>query len=140
MNQYSGLQYNGQGDVTDDGTYSYTSDAKDRLIAVEPDSPDVESQKDVFTYDPESRRTQEDIYIWDAGNQDWVASSTLKFVYNGSQMVAELNGQNQLLQSYAWGPDGRLMSITDYSGGTPTNYQVITDGSGSMMERRRDGH
>ncbi len=49
-------------------------------------------------------------------------------------MGAELNGQNQLLQSYAWGPDGRLLSITDYTGGAPTNYQVVTDGSGSVEE------
>ena len=134
MNQYASFHYNGRGDVTDDGTYSYTWDAKDRLIAVEPDSPNAQSQKDVFTYDPENRRTQEDIFTWDAANQDWVASSTLKFVYNGSQMVAELNGQNQLLQSYAWGPDGRLLSITDYTFGPPTNYQVVTDGSGSVVE------
>ena len=108
-------------------------------MSVESDYPDEQSQEEVFTYDPENRRTQEDIFTWDAANQDWVASSTLKFVYNGSQMVAELNGQNQLLQSYAWGPDGRLLSITDYSGGTPTNYQIVTDGSSSMMERRKDG-
>lgn len=134
MNQYANFHYNGRGDVTDDGHFSYTWDAKDRLVAVEPDSLNAQSQKDIFTYDPENRRTQEDIFTWDVGNQDWVASSTLKFVYDGSQMVAELDGQNQLLQSYAWGPDGRLLSITDNTFGPPTNYQVVTDGSGSVVE------
>ena len=134
MNQSSNFQYNGHGDITDDGQFTYTWDTKARLTSVQPDSPDDQSQKDVFTYDPENRRTQEDIYTWDAGNQDWVAASTLKFVYDGSQMVAELDGQNQLLQSYAWGPSGTLLSITDYSGPTPKNYQVVTDGSGNVVE------
>jgi len=134
MNQSPDFQYDVHGNITDDGQFTYTWDNKGRLTSAEPDYPDSQSQKEVFTYDPQNRRTQEDILTWDSDNQDWIASSTLKFVYNGSQMVAELNGQNQLLQSYAWGPDGRLLSITDYTGGTPTNYQVVTDGSGSVVE------
>lgn len=74
------------------------------------------------------------MFTYDSDNQDWVASSTFKFVYNGSQVAAELDGQNHLLQAYAWGPTGTLLSITDYTGGTPTNYQVVSDGSGSVIE------
>src|SRR6266511_3188392 len=65
--------------------------------------PSGEKKKLDFTYDYQGRRIQKIVSTWN-GNA-YVAASTNKFVYDGWNLSAELNGTNGILRTYTWGLD-----------------------------------
>jgi RHS repeat-associated protein len=108
-------------------------DVKNRLTSVAPITPTAGAEKDIFTYDGQDRRIGKDVYTWDAGSNAWAYSTTFRYVYDGCQIVAMLDGNDNILQAYAWGQNGTLLSITDFTGGTPQVYAVVTDAEGSVV-------
>ncbi len=78
---------------------------------------------------------------------NWVLESTFKYVWDGWNLVAELDGVDAVLRTYAWGLDlsgseqgaggiGGLLFQTDNSlGGTPTRHALF-DGNGNLMSMR----
>ncbi len=128
LNQYSTFTYNSRGDLTDDGTFTYTWNAKDRLTAV---TAKDNSVKVAFQYDGQGRRIRKDVYSWDNGSSTWTLYSTRKFVYDGRGLVAETDGANTLLIGYTWGPKG-LLSVTDNRGSAPKVYMAVLDGAGNV--------
>ncbi len=135
MNQYSGLTYNSRGDLIDNGAYHFTWNAKDELIAETPNNPTAGSQKLEFQYDAQMRRTQEEVYNWNATLGEWDAEPTkvIKFVYQGGQLAAELDGDNHLLVTLTRDLGGKLIAVTDYTGATPKTYAVVQDGTSSTV-------
>src|SRR5690349_7107027 len=72
----------------------------------------------------------------ETSNSVWSVTFSNKFLYDGWNLLAELNGTNgNLISSYTWGPDmsggvGRLVSIRP--SGAPANF-VAYDGSGNVV-------
>lgn len=131
LNQYSSLTYNTRGDLTNDGTNAYGYDPEDRLNSVTPDNPTAASQKLIFEYDAEGRRTEKDVYAY-SGNA-WVFSYARRWAYSGPNAVAEFDGNNTLLKTFTWGQNNQLLAITDYTGSTPKVYNTILDAQGNVV-------
>ena len=122
------MTYNARGDVTDDGTYAYSYDANDRLIVVTPhDTAQLELK---YGYDSQGRRLWKTAYTYTGGV--WSPSYSRHYLWDGSNLVAELDGSNAMLTGYTWGPMG-LLAVTDYTAtGGPKTYVVAQDLSGNV--------
>jgi RHS repeat-associated protein len=94
-----------------------------------------------FTYDYMGRRIQKIVYT-NSGSA-WIASYTNKFIYEGRNLVAILDGGNNLLSSFLWGSDlsgsmqgaggvGGLVSMTVYDGANAGTYFYCYDGNGNV--------
>jgi YD repeat-containing protein len=133
VNEYSNLTYNQRGDLTNDGTYTYGYDALDRLISVTPDSPSSGSTMERYGFDSEGRRLWENVYTWSGS---WALSTTYHFVWSGDELVEELDGNNNVLQQYTWGPGAngseQVIALTDFTGGSPHTDVLVYDASGNV--------
>src|SRR5690606_37260139 len=69
---------------------------------------------------------------------------TIKFVWDGWLLVAELDGSDDLVRSYIWGLDmsgtgqgaggiGGLLAVVDHTGMAPVTYWVACDHNGNVM-------
>ena len=56
-----------------------------------------------FAYDNRGRRVRKTVSDWDGTN--WVQSYERTFVYDGWNLIAELDGNGEVIQTYMWGPD-----------------------------------
>jgi len=55
------------------------------------------------------------------------------FVYDGAQVVADLDGEGNLLRTYTWAPGiDRLLAMTVHTGATAVTYYALTDHLGSV--------
>jgi hypothetical protein len=135
------FSYDTDGNLTNDARFHYTWDGENRLIAIETQTgtvtpsgplPVSERKRLEFSYDGQSRRTTKKVYHWDTSSSAWVLDSSLLFVYDAWNMIAELDAlnSNAVARTYVWGSDlsgsmqgaggvGGLLSFTDaVSGGT----------------------
>jgi RHS repeat-associated protein len=132
------------GNLTGDGRFSYTWDGENRLIAVEAHAttPATAKVKVRMLYDAHSRRVQKQVYTWNAGTSTYQLSTTLRFLYDGWNLITELTASNQVVRSYAWGLDlsgtlqgaggvGGLLVITDAA--TGNSYLPAYDGNGNIL-------
>ena len=130
VNEYSNLTYNLRHDLTNDGNYTYGYDAMDRLISVTPNYPSTGSSEAEYGYDGQGRMAWENVY-------NWAGSTTYHFVWSGSELVAKLDANNNLLQQYTWGPGqngiDQVLLLTNYSGSTGTSYTLTYDASGNVI-------
>src|SRR6266516_4178341 len=91
-----------------------------------------------FTYDYGGRRTQKILSTWNGSA--YVPASTNKFLYDGWNLIAELNGTNGVIRAYLWGSDlsGGIMGAGGVGGlltikPTWTNALFAAyDGSGNL--------
>ena len=131
LNQYSSNTYNSRGDVTDNGTYTFAWDASDRPISVTPKSVAVGSLQVKLGYDSSDRWLWKDVYQWNGSA--WVYDYSRHAVWDGSNLVAELDQNNTLVKGYTWGPTG-LLAVTDYTNpAQPKTYMTIADASGNIV-------
>ena len=118
--------YDYDGNLTSDGRWNYTWDAENRLLSMEAIAsvPPEAKQRLEFSYDHVGRRLQKKVYAWSVPTSSYQLQSLSKFVYDGWNLMAELEGTNQLVRSYVWGTDlsstlhgaggiGGLLSITE---------------------------
>ncbi len=139
--------YDADGNLTLDGHYAYTWDAENRLVTVT----DMVGIPCNVQYPAEFHIP----IIWAGGIQkivstnngmgSWVAVYTNKFIYDGWNPIAVLDGENNLLQSFTWGADlsgtvqnaggvGGLTSMTIPSGlPNAGTYFPAYDGNGNVM-------
>ncbi len=105
--------YDADGNLTDDGLWTYTWDAENRLIGMTGSAgvPPALRRKLTFAYDYQSRRVAKTVYAWDAaangGAGDWstTPSTELRFVYDGWLLLAETTPAGALVRAYTWGLD-----------------------------------
>jgi RHS repeat-associated protein len=91
-----------------------------------------------FAYDYQGRRIQKIVSTWNGSA--YVAASTNKFLYDGWNLIAELNSTNGIVRSYIWGLD--LSGTIQGAGGVggllaikPTSSNpifVAYDGNGNV--------
>jgi hypothetical protein len=84
-----------------------------------------------YGYDSLGRRLWKTVYsnLWGA----WVFAYTRRYLWDGGNLVAELDGNNAMVTGYTWGPTG-LLAVTDYAAsGGPKTYVVAEDLSGNVQ-------
>lgn len=134
------LGYDADGNLTSDGMWNYAYDGENRLrqmtSALPPGQGHVRRQLE-FKYDYLGRRVEKTVL-----NLDTSVSATQRFLYDGWNLVAELNGTGTTLErSYTWGLDvtgslgasagvGALVQLTDHNSGK--SYLPGYDGNGNV--------
>jgi RHS repeat-associated protein len=138
VNEYSNITYNQRGDETDDGSEHFAWDAEDRLIGEAPDHPGDGSTEEQMGYDTQGRMLWQTVDTYDATTSAYDLTYTHKFVWNGQDLVAELDANNTLIENFTWGPGAAgsdtLLAITDDTLSTPKTEMAIEDASGSVEE------
>lgn len=133
--------YDADGNLTQDGRWSYSWDGENRLVSMEalPAVPVEAKQRLEFAYDSTGRRIQKKVYNWDAAANAFQLASVTKFVYYEWSLLAELDGGGALVRSYVWGQDlsgsqgraggvGGLLFVNEGA----ESYFVAPDGSGNV--------
>lgn len=97
--------HDADGNLTRDGRWSYTWDGENRLVAMESlaVAPAEAKKRLEFEYDAQGRRIRKRTYQWNG--TDYVPQTERRFLYDGWNMVAELDGLNILLRTCVWGVD-----------------------------------
>jgi RHS repeat-associated protein len=132
------FQYDADGNLTNDGRWAYTWDGENRLISMTNNTGVGPNYKLTFAYDAKGRRIQKIVAT------NGVAVSTNKFLYDGWNLVAEVNPNNTPVRTYLWGNDlsgsqqgaggvGGLLEVSYYSGSSTTNCFPAFDGNGNVM-------
>jgi len=125
------------GNLLSDCLWNYTWDAENRLISMDCLVSGPTNQHLAFEYDWRGRRIRKTVK-----KSDYSIITDTKYLYDGWNLVAELNSANQLVRSYLWGPDlsgtaqgaggvGGLLAVT-YYGTATTNCFAAYDGNGNL--------
>jgi RHS repeat-associated protein len=132
------------GNLLSDGRWQYTWDAENRLVAMETRTnlpASIPRLRLELAYDSQSRRVRKKVYSWTGAA--WSTSSDTRFVYDGWNLLAEIDSTGAPLRSYVWGLDlsgslqgaggiGGLLCITQHS--TPaTRHLPSYDGNGNLV-------
>jgi RHS repeat-associated protein len=135
------FQYDLDGNLTNDGRWTYVWDAENRLLNMTANSsiPSAARLKLDFAYDCRGRRNSKLVSDWTGSN--YVARSTNKFVYDGWNLIAEMDPANTAIRSYSWGSDlsGTMQNAGGVGGllalNTGSNtYFGSFDGNGNLTE------
>jgi RHS repeat-associated protein len=96
--------YDADGNLTNDGRWSYYWDGENRLVAMTNNASIPASGEFAlaFSYDYQGRRIQK---LVSTNNGSWVPSYTDRFLYDGWNPVAILNPAGSLIASMMWGTD-----------------------------------
>ena len=118
LNQYTSagpasFSYDANGNLTGDGTNSYTYDVENRLIS--------RNSGLSLSYDPNGR-------LWQTSGG---ASGTTRFLYDGDDLVAEYDGSGSMLRRYVHGPadDDPVLWYEGASVGDRRSLQIDQQGS-----------
>jgi RHS repeat-associated protein len=140
--------YDADGNMTNDGRFTCAWDAENRLINLTSlaGAPTGSKVKLDFAYDYQGRRIQKTVSFWNAATLNYQPSTTNRFVYDGWNLIAILNPQSSILQSFVWGTDlsgspqgaggvGGLLWVNDSA---TINNQLSThfyayDGNGNIV-------
>ena len=143
--------YDDDGNLLTDGRWTYTWDGENQLVSMvaNADVPVAAKQKVDFEYDFVGRRIKKQFYTWNGG---WQLSTERRFVYDGWNMVLELNADQSIRFYNMWGLDvsgslhgaggvGGLLvsSVVDNYTQQPLKYSfAATDGNGNIAAFVRD--
>ena len=129
-----------EGNLSADGRWNYTWDGENRLIRMETLAavPAAAKRKLDFAYDAHSRRIRKQVSSWNGSA--WVLQSDRRYLYDGWNLVAELDAANAMLRNYTWGLDlsrspqgaggvGGLLAIHEAG----ESYLPAYDGNGNVM-------
>jgi RHS repeat-associated protein len=135
--------YDADGNLVSDGRWTNFWNCENQLVAMEslPAVPDTAKKRLEFKYDYQGRRVEKTVYAW-TGSQ-YTAQSTNRFVYDGWNLLAVLDGQASVVQSFRWGLDlsgtmqgaggvGGLLSMTSTNGAQAGSYFYGYDGRGNV--------
>ena len=112
--------YDDDGNMTSDGTWTYTWNGENRMIVAEKSDMKLE-----YMYDYMGRRVSKKVYTGSTGN--WTLSTHQKFVYNGYKQIAEYNASDVLQKTYTWQPVELDVPLWVKDGST--YYYYIVDGN-----------
>jgi RHS repeat-associated protein len=130
------------GNLTDDGVWTYTWDAENRLAGMQHKATLADTaarRKLAFEYDARGRRIRRQVFPWGSTDYGATATSDQRFVYDGWNLLAIFDPQFSILQSFVWGLDlsgtaqgaggvgGLLAAIT----GTTAQFAAF-DGNGNV--------
>lgn len=122
--------YDADGNLTNDYTWSYIYNGENQLAEIRPltNSPAASKKWLTFKYDYAGRRIGKTVAVWT--NSAWNTTVNNRFLYDGWNLIAELNAtNNNLIRGYIWGQDlsgtihgaggvGGLLAINDPANGS----------------------
>jgi RHS repeat-associated protein len=135
------FSYDLDGNLTNDGHWAYTWDAENRLVKLAPNTSIGPRNSLQFEYDWQGRRIHKQ--VWSNTGCNGTPTNDMKFVYDGWNLLAELNATNSaVIRSFLWGLDlsgslqgaggiGGLLEVTCKAAQT-TNCFVAFDGNGNV--------
>lgn len=99
------------GNLTSDGRWNYVWDAENRLVSMTAitAAPAAAKARLEFAHDYLGRRILKKAYAWNAGTSTYQLLAATRYIYDGWNLLAELDANNALIRSYAWGRDGLLL-------------------------------
>jgi RHS repeat-associated protein len=132
--------YDLDGNLLSDAVWTNTWDAENRLLSMvsRSDTPSTSWKSLTFGYDPQGRRISKVVSNWTGSA--WSKVTDQRFVYDGWNLIAILDPQSTILQSFLWGLDlsgsmqgaggvgGLLAVITS----TNSNHFCAFDGNGNV--------
>jgi RHS repeat-associated protein len=144
------FQYDTDGNLTDDGVWTYIYDAENRLVQMNATPAAVAggfpNRQLEFRYDFLGRRVVKRTLLWNATSAAWDLTAERRFLYDGWSLVAEFSvspGSSTLTlsRSYTWGLDvagslgatggvGALLQMCDHTIGR--RYTYTYDGNGNV--------
>ena len=138
------LTYDADGNLSSDSIWTYQWDAENRLISMTMTNnvawiANSNRLKLDFAYDYMGRRVQKIVSVWNASTNNYLPSTTSRFVYDGWNLLAIINPQSSILQSFMWGKD--LSGTLTKAGGvggllmasiSGTNCFAAYDGNGNI--------
>ena len=139
------FSYDADGNLTNDGRWTYIWDAENRLVRMNNNSnvPDGAKMTLNFAYDSKGRRISKTVSNWVSGA--WALASDTRFAYDGWNLIATLNSQLSTINSFLWGLDlsgsrqgaggvGGLLAITDQStiNNQPSTHFAAFDANGNV--------
>ena len=105
LNQYDTVGgtihgYDANGNLTDDGVFTYGYDAENRLVSATQPAPGISA---TYVFDPLGRRTAKTVNIL-----------TTSYLYDGARVIADYDGAGALIQRYVYGPgiDEPIAAVT----------------------------
>jgi len=130
------FSYDPDGNLLSDGRWNYTWDAENRLTAMTNSTSVGPQYQMTFAYDAKGRRMQKTVV------SNGVPVSTIKYLYDGWNLVVATNSQASVLESFMWGGDlsgsmqgaggvGGLLEVS-YVGSSTTNCFPAFDGNGNL--------
>ena len=140
------LVYDADGNLTQDGRWTYAWDAENRLVRLETApaavSNGVPRLRLDFGYDWQNRRLSKTVLTNWSGTAYTVTNGS-RFLYDGWNLVAELNATNAPVRSHVWGLDlgggladegnvGGMVELLDHSTGPPGRYFAAYDGNANL--------
>jgi len=141
------LQYDDDGNLTDDGVWIYSYDGENHIATATNHNPGLGGlpAEIAFTYDSFGHRVEKRVFQTVAQITGNAAASDIRFIYNGVNLIAEIDAANSgvILRSYTWGLDlsgslqdlngaGGLLAVT-FGGSGGTNYFAASDGNGNIV-------
>ena len=96
--------YDADGNLTNDGCWRYAWDAENRLVTLTTNTAVGPRQSLKFEYDWRGRRIRKQ--VWPNASWNGTPTNDVKFVYDGWNLLAELNATNNaVIRSFMWGSD-----------------------------------
>ncbi len=140
------FSYDGNGNLTNDGTRSFVYDVENQLTNVFA----AGAWRSDFVYDGLGRRRITRDYSW--SGSAWTQTNEIHYVYDGNLVIQERNGSNVVQVTYARGTDlsgttqgaggiGGLLARTDSNGSTfyhadaNGNVTSLTDANENVVAR-----
>jgi RHS repeat-associated protein len=125
------------GNLTNDGRWKFVWDPENRLVKLVADSGVGPQHWIAFQYDWRGRRVAKS--IGPIGSEE--ATNTVKFIYDDWNLIAILDSESSVLESFSWGSDlsgsmqgaggvGGLLFVSNPSGGM---HFPSFDGNGNVM-------
>jgi RHS repeat-associated protein len=143
----SHITYDLDGNLTGDSLWSYVWDGENRLIelAMKAGTGISGSTRSrlLFDYDFHGRRIQKRVFTHNGTGWTQDTAKTRKFVYDGWNLIAELDGSNNRVRTYVWGVDlsgtmqgaggvGGLLVVSQHTPSVSHHF-VAYDGNGNVM-------
>jgi len=132
--------YDADGNLLTDGLWDYTWDGENRLVEMKSDAgvPTEAVRWLVFAYDSQGRRISKCVSNWNGG---WSLEGERTFAYDDWNLLAELDGEDNVLRSFLWGSDlsasmqgaggvGGLLAVDDSEEGC---HFAAYDGNGNVV-------
>ncbi len=135
-------EYDDDGNLTRDHLWTYTWNSENCLVVQEHRNDitltPLTRKKMEYSYDSQGRRFQRKTYAEVSGS--WVLQEDLRFIYDGWNLLAEIDAADVIVRDYVWGLDlsgsmegaggvGGLLSVDDAT----TVGLSVYDGNGNVM-------
>jgi RHS repeat-associated protein len=129
------ITYDGDGNLTDDGRWTYKYNAKNQLTSVSTSAAAVAAGAPKvqygYVYDYLGRRTKKVDYVWNTGTGSYAANGVEeRYEYNGWNLAAVLDAGKNVIRTFVWGLD---LSGTDQGAGGVGGLLEVRSGTNSFL-------